>query len=225
MSVSVWQRILLWSRQAFSSPADPVPEKSEPPDFELTKYGYDREHELELNKFTHALEVEQLKLLFLLNGGAAAALLTFAERVTYPMTREGLLWPVLFWIAGLTVAAGATFRTRLVQGLYSKAYRHRRHATEWRRTKRSDDPQWVNPLGLPESELLDELGRTLSVQERKAFESARDAGVGDFLYESAATFLRKRAERSKKWISALGGISIACFIAGAVTAAVVATAR
>ena len=48
------------------------------PDFELTNMISNRAHELEPNKFAHALEVERLKILQLVNGGAFTVLVVFA---------------------------------------------------------------------------------------------------------------------------------------------------
>src|SRR4051812_27447431 len=93
-------------------------------DFERVKYERDREHELALNEFTHNLEVEQLKLLILLNGGAATALLAFAEHSAASV--QWLMLPVLLWLLGLCAGAAATLRMRKAQAKYSKAYRHRR---------------------------------------------------------------------------------------------------
>jgi len=50
--------------------------KSDPPDFEICKYQLDRAHELELNRFAHGLEIERLKILQLVNGGAFTVLET-----------------------------------------------------------------------------------------------------------------------------------------------------
>lgn len=213
-----------------------------PADFELTKYGYDREHELELNKFTHALEVEQLKLLVLLNGGAAAALLTFAKETTYPLTLAGLLGPVVLWILGLVAAAAAAVVLRQVQAEFSRAYRHRRQAIEWSRSQRPDVPNQANPIALPDRDLLEtlseryvkeqaaeeargEAGKQAGEDARKAAQAlskARNERRGDLLHNLAATFLRQRAAGRNKWVVRLGGLSIALFAAGAVTAALVA---
>jgi hypothetical protein len=98
--------------------------------FETTKYERDREHELKLNEFTHNLEMEQLKLLILLNGGAATALLAFAEKAASGPGLCLLAIPIALWLAGLGVGAYATILMREAQSLFGKSYRHRRTAVE-----------------------------------------------------------------------------------------------
>lgn len=127
-----WQGVVSWYRQAFRVQDEPMSTKPDPPDFELTKYGYDRAHELELNKFTHALEMERLKLLILLNGGSATALLTFA-RETALGDRLWLAIPVGLWAAGLWVGVEATAKMLAGQSQFTRSYRFRRNAVEWRR--------------------------------------------------------------------------------------------
>lgn len=200
-----------------------MPTNPESVDFELTKYGYDRQHEIELNKFTHALEVEQLKLLILLNGGGAAALLSFADTSGFSMSLAGLFVPVLLWILGLGSAATATLRMRQLQAEYTKAYRHRRNATEWRRFHEKHGVKRVNPFGLPDNVLLAELKTNLTGEEGRQFAAAEKIGNGDVLYDLAATYLRQRADSRKDWISWLSAASIGAFIVGALFAAGVAT--
>jgi hypothetical protein len=105
------------------------------PDLELEKYKLDRAHELELNKFAHALEVERLKILSYLNGGAIAVLLAlFKEGLENvpAIGRIGIAVSVAFWIAGLYAAARATQLNLETQIEFNRAYHRRRRAIEWR---------------------------------------------------------------------------------------------
>lgn len=109
-------------------------EPTEPGPFETLKYQIDRAHELELNKFTHALEVERLKILFLLNGGAATAWFTFAkdriEGLSGFYTLLNILGPVAFWLGGLFGAARAAHWALTTQRGFTRAYHQRRRAAE-----------------------------------------------------------------------------------------------
>src|SRR3954471_19675413 len=97
-------------------------------DFERVKYERDRAHELALNEFTHNLEVTQLKLLIVLNGGAATPLLTFVEHSAGSL--RWLMLPVFVWLIGLFTGALATLKMRKAQAQYGKFYRHSRQVTE-----------------------------------------------------------------------------------------------
>jgi hypothetical protein len=102
-------------------------------DFVTVKYRADREHELKLNEFTHNLEMEQLRLLILFNGGAATAVLAFAEKAKLGSALETLMWAVAPWLLGLCVGAWGIIRMRSVQSKFAGAYFHRRRAVECRR--------------------------------------------------------------------------------------------
>lgn len=106
------------------------------PEFELEKYRLDRAHELELNRFTHTFEVERLKLLIILNGGAAAAWLTFSKADSTSQQAlpalVTLLFAVLPWLFGLWCASHATEHALGTQRSFTQAYHRRRRAAEWR---------------------------------------------------------------------------------------------
>lgn len=108
--------------------------RAAPSDFEQRKYDLDRAHELELNRFTHGLEVERLKLLFLLNGGAATAWFTFAgkrvEGLSGFYTLTLAFAPTLLWLMGLVLAAQAAREALSMQRNFAKAYHRRRRAAE-----------------------------------------------------------------------------------------------
>lgn len=181
-----------------------------PPDFDLVKYERDREHELALNQFTHNLEVEQLKLLILLNGGAAAAILTFAEHSA--STARWLMLPVLFWLVGLYIGAAATLRMRKVQADFGKFYRHRRHATEFRRLAGLGKL----PSGISRDE-LSELVRLASGEEalRKAIKT-RDLSA---LHDRLADVVISRARTDNARVEPLSRYSLYWFMLGALVAA------
>jgi len=107
----------------------------DPPDFELKKYELDREHELELNKIAHALEIERLKVLQLLNGGAFTVLAAFAPGLlrSHGLSRPLALLAAASWVVGLGAASWATQKQLDAQGKFNKAYRCRRNAVELRR--------------------------------------------------------------------------------------------
>ena len=107
-----------------STPPDPSPLRA----FELEKYARDREHELELNRFTHRFEVERLKLLILLNGGAATAWLSLGQ------SDAGLdplaIGAAAFWVIGLCLSVWATQAALETQRQFGRAYHSRRRADE-----------------------------------------------------------------------------------------------
>lgn len=193
-------------------------EKPDDLDFELTKYGYDRQHELELNKFTHNLEMEQLKLLILLNGGAATALLTFADGSILARTLPWLLLPVLLWLAGLIIGAWATIEMRDAQSGYSKFYRHRRNATEWDYLVYAFRRRGLDyPIGISQKEkgLLETIARDDDDRIAKALR-VKDGAV---LHDRLAKFTIRRARRVNDRIVPLTRFSLGLFVAGVVAAA------
>lgn len=165
--------------------------ESGPADFELHKYDSDRVHELELNKFSHALEVERLKILQLVNGGAFTVVVGFSDALL--QSRGDTRWlaaaAIVSWIAGLASAAWATQLTLDWQASFSTAYNRRRRAIEWRRLR------GISPDARP-----------------------RDSGLedrGDACLEKAADDARRRGgelgHRVKRWAMA----SVALFVTGA----------
>lgn len=101
----------------------------------LCKYEADRVHELELNKFSHAFEVERLKLLHLLNGGAFVALTALTDLHGLFDGGEATIAvavAVIAWLIGLGLAFQATQAALDTQVKFAQAYHSRRRATEWR---------------------------------------------------------------------------------------------
>jgi hypothetical protein len=121
--------------------------------FVIEKYKLDRAHELELSKFTHALQMERLKLLTFLNGGAAAAWLTFSG-VGRPSENAwaaaALIFPTLFWLVGLILASLATHFTLKSERASTRAYHRRRRSDEWRLLSREYGYEAVSRI-LPSS--------------------------------------------------------------------------
>ncbi|HEY1604570.1 MAG TPA: hypothetical protein VGF77_03125 [Allosphingosinicella sp.] len=181
-------------------------------DFELVKYERDREHELALNEFTHRLEVEQLKLLILLNGGAATALLAFAEHDSAAV--RWLAVPVVLWLAGLVAGALATMRMRKAQAFYGKFYRHRRQVTEFLRL--------AGRRKLPPS---------LSIEDRKDLETLAETQAAvaaalatenlPGLHASLAEIAIAKARTGNEGVTPLSHASLCAFLAGALAAAAV----
>lgn len=191
--------------------------------FELLKYELDRAHELELNKFTHNLEMDQLKLLILLNGGAATALLTFADGAILARTLPWLLLPVLLWLAGLIIGAQATIKMREAQSAYAKFYRHRRNATESRHLAAAFRRRSLDfPLGLS----LKEEQRLQKVAERgnEPLAEALRTGDGAVLHDQLAELTIAEARDVNERIGPLTRISLRLFVAGVVAAAGVTAA-
>ncbi|MEA3001394.1 MAG: hypothetical protein QOH81_182 [Sphingomonadales bacterium] len=181
-------------------------------DFELVKYERDREHELALNEFTHNLEVEQLKLLILLNGGAAAALLTFAEHSG--STVRWLMLPVVIWLIGLSTGAWATLKMREAQSGFGKFYRHRRNATEVRRLI----GRRKLPLDISDKELKDLARYAPEEPAPGATPATQDAAL---LHDRLADLVFDRARKAAAGIDPLSYVSLGAFVAGALTAAAV----
>lgn len=103
-------------------------------DIEFQKYVCDRAHELELNKFVHVFELERLKILSILNGGAVGIAAGFSEALA---KGEGpTQWlaggAVVSWVLGLLVATWAIQVALKLQANFAQAYRYRRHSIEWR---------------------------------------------------------------------------------------------
>ncbi|GGI89039.1 hypothetical protein GCM10007973_26760 [Polymorphobacter multimanifer] len=122
-------------------------------EFEIRKYDRDREHELELNRFTHAFELERVKLLFLLNGGAFTLLVTLVDKQN-GVVDKGLFWLVAAsaaWLLGLLCAAQAAQRALDTQRSFMQAYHRRRRAVEWRQLKKGgeDDKTLERIVGKP----------------------------------------------------------------------------
>lgn len=97
------------------------------------KYALDRAHELDLNRFTHLYEVEQVRVLFLLNGGAFTILVALVELgAAGPVAATLLLAAAVAWLSGLVAAAIAGRRALDIQRQFAKAYHNRRRAVEQR---------------------------------------------------------------------------------------------
>jgi hypothetical protein len=227
MRPSLWRRVLLWCRQTFMSGAAQMSEKPEPADFELTKYGHDRGHELELNKFTHTLEMEQLKLLILLNGGAATALIAFADEVGIRGDLVTLLAPVLLWLCGLGAGAWATMTMREAQSKYAQAYRFRRNATEWRQLAERFGPHVLgerlgeldpDTVTAAEQELIDRRA-TRKARELLNWPSDPPAAGGAALRDAAAIVAFRAAGKANGRIEGLSLVSLALFVLGVLAAA------
>jgi hypothetical protein len=78
-------------------------------------------------------EVERLKLLMVLNGGAAVIWVGFLkESKTLPTESIAQTWPVLAWAIGTLLAAGAFHFALDTQRAYTQAYHNRRRLYEWR---------------------------------------------------------------------------------------------
>ena len=185
-------------------------------DFELIKYDHDRGHEVELNKFTHALEMEQLKLLILLNGGAATAILAFADKAGLVDRLWALLPPVFLWLLGLSIGAWATITLRQAQSDYARFYRHRRSATEWRQLAQLPREALVARIGRPP---LHTLRKIYGDDARQQF----DTGDGAHLHDRAATYVLSQAQRANRHVYPLTLISLAMFVLGALMMAAMMT--
>lgn len=185
----------------------------QPQDFEITKYGFDRDHELSLNQFQHALEFEQLKLLIFLNGGAATALLAFAEKTKTGFNSLLFGSAIVAWLVGLLVGTWATIGMRGLQSDYAKSLRYRRLATEWRRLPEKLpglDPKLI--IELPDGKTPDEAA------------TQRDNAI---LCDLGANAVRDGARREKINVVIKIWASLALFIIGAILAmcVVLASAR
>lgn len=171
--------------------------------FDTEKYKLDRAHELELNKFTHVLEVERMKLLTYLNGGAAAAWLTFSKASPSSddaLAAAALVIPPLIWLVGLLLASVATQATFKTQRSFTQAYHRRRRADEWRILRRS-----YGDVEL--SRILPRLPGTADLAEEIEFGRSAD--------EFADT-----GQRAAVWVMAWTFASVGAFVLGALAAGV-----
>lgn len=97
--------------------------------FVLHKYALDRAYELELNRFTHAYEMEQAKLLFILNGAAFALLLGLLKLGPAAGEPRLVILAAGLWLLGLLTATVAGCLALEAQRAFARAY-HRRRARE-----------------------------------------------------------------------------------------------
>jgi hypothetical protein len=185
---------------------DKIP--SEALEFLDKKYALDREHELELNKFTHVFEVERLKLLLLLNGGAAGLWLGFLKGGSEHTAAVNLVQtlPVFAWAFGTLLAAFAFHYALKTQKDFTRAYHNRRRAFEWRflgeQFGREDIVLLISDPKLP----------------KKIDDQSYDRE--DAHYAAVAHSCRKQAEcagEATKWIA---GASVLAFATGTVIAAI-----
>jgi hypothetical protein len=105
-------------------------------DFRLRKYERDREHEIALNNAVAAYEQAMLRLLLVLNGGAATAFLALFGAIWKENTQLNLSlirYAVLSWLVGLMVTVIATVLAYSGQVDFTRSYLNRRRAEERRR--------------------------------------------------------------------------------------------
>lgn len=193
-----------------------------PPDFELKKYELDRAHELELNKFAHALEVERLKILQLVNGGAFTVLVVFATGlVASPRPSPALaILAGVSWVLGLGAAAWATQRQLQGQAKFNQAYRLRRNAVEFVALGRTYGAAAAAAMLPP----LDATAPGASAKtERKPAEKARDPKREDYDGQADAAFYD--GKNAGKYVKKMAMASIVLFMLGGLSlAASLATA-
>lgn len=187
-------------------------------DFNVIKYGHDRAHELELNKFAHALEVEQLKLLILLNGAAATALLTFAEHGSLQASIWWFATAIGCWILGLALGAYAIIKMQFVQTKFAQSLRHRRCAEEWRQLGAKDNSSdFIGRLGLPGKELRIEI-KEIPVEMKVSLPEFLSWEEGAWLNDMAAEHLLKGGGAGDVKIRDLSIASVGFFVLGALAA-------
>ena len=195
----------------------------DPPDFELRKYELDRAHELELNKFAHALEVERLKILQLVNAGAFTVLIAFAAGIVRMEGTPRALAVIagLSWVLGLAAAALATHLQLKAQASINKAYRHRRNAVESRRLSAAYGTARAALMITP----VDKTQEKRDVQRDLVIEAEENEGTDVVELDTWATgdehdeladqaFYRGVSE--SKFIGKLAGASIGLFMLGGV---------
>lgn len=205
--------------------AQQMPPQDDPPDFELSKYELDRAHELELNKFAHALEVERLKILQLVNGGAFTVLAVFATGlVRSPGCSPALaILAGVSWMLGLGAAAWATQRELNRQGMYNKAYRLRRNAVEWRGLGAIHDKGLVAAMLPPfgderrtaQEDAVTAVGRD-EAEKEKAEKAEADVPepVTDESYQDAADIAFYQGKDASQGVTDLAVASILLFMLG-----------
>lgn len=194
--------------------------RDEAASFQLLKYELDRTHELELNKFSYGLEIERLKILQLLNGGAFTALIAFFDK---EMLRAGDDMPPIFlsvavvaWLGGLGIAALATQRALDAQSKFAAAYHTRRRATEWRVLRinypaLADLEKLVGPPPVPDARLADDYSLS--------FPGPVTADDGDARFAWKTGVDVKSGRVSAKLVNNLYGIGLLLFLVGGIAAA------
>jgi hypothetical protein len=163
---------------------------------EIEAYKAVRAHEVMLNQATAAFEHAAIAPLLLINGGGAVAFLTLLGATSDKDAefRVALGWAVgaiAAWSAGLIVAAGAATFGLLNQRAISKAHRLRRDVAEQTLLGKS-------PMGealRPDDYSREEWNKNRLMEKKRADEFGKQYG------------------------GALWG-SIACFVAGAICAAI-----
>ncbi len=169
-----------------------------PTTFEQSKYSNDRIHELELNRFTHKLEVERLKLLILLNGGAFTIFIGFVEKRSVGSVKSWMIVAMVAWLTGLVSAFCATQAQLTTQRSFTQSYHRRRRAIEWRLLGEVYSPvQMRNMIGAPPGKALK---------------------PGDEAFESAADQARERGERNTHMVFNWAVASTIFFLLGACAA-------
>lgn len=124
-----------------NQPVRPV--TGDPSPFDVEWYRLHRTHELELSKATLQYELERLRLLSYLNGGAIGAFLAFGKDALQPNLLTILA--VALWILGLIFAWIAWTNGYDGQRDYAMAYRVRRHILE---RERLDKNAKINRYGV-----------------------------------------------------------------------------
>jgi hypothetical protein len=173
----------------------------------MEKYKLDRAHELELNKFAHALEMERLKILSYLNGGAVGVYLVLMKEAL-SKSEAGLIlassMAVLFWLLGLIAAACAIRSNLTAQVEFARAYHRRRRATEWRTFEKAGvKVEELKHMIAPPPELPGPLNAT-----------------GDRRFDAAALLSIKRGDMAKRQIGYRALFSVAFFVVGSLFAGV-----
>jgi hypothetical protein len=186
-----------------------TPDKLPPTALEFLdkKYALDREHELELNKFTHVFEVERLKLLLLLNGGAAGLWLGFlktgGEHAATVSLQQAV--PVFLWVFGTLLAAGAFHYALKTQRDFTRAYHNRRRAFEWRFLSEQFAREDIVLL-ISDPQLSEEIdGQSYDREEAH--------------YAATAKICRKHAENAGEATKWTAGASVFAFAIGTIVAA------
>ncbi|NJM30895.1 MAG: hypothetical protein HC855_13045 [Rhizobiales bacterium] len=168
-------------------------------EFALEKYRHDRRHEVELNKATLQYELESLRILSYLNGGAAALYLGLVSSLAKQSAALDLAChaaPVVAWAIGLFAAALAIWQMYEAQVGYTQAYHRRRRAEEKRR-----------------------------LEGHQAYVTVTDPKKTAEQYDEWASEAAGKANRNKSYAKMFALASVLMFCAGLLTALMALTTR
>jgi len=91
---------------------------------------FDLQHAVETYKSLITISTTVFKYLFLLNGGAAVAMMTGLDKIAAVVKVSSIRWSMCFFVIGLVIAGVATFFAYFTQAsLHEENMRRQRHGS------------------------------------------------------------------------------------------------